>query len=163
MKSIFALFETYEDCEAAVDELLGQGFDDEEMNVVVDEEVAKTHLDVDLEAVDLKATDEYGEEAEGLDIILGTEQPLAIYPLGDVYAAGQLATILAKTAAAPDTGGFKGALVEFDVPEPVAGAYTEAVVEGAFLFWIRTGDERASEAAQILRVHNGAHVTSHAG
>jgi hypothetical protein len=163
MQSVFSLFEVYEDCEEAVDDLVEQGFDEEEINVIVDEEVAKTHLDVDLDRVDVKATDELGEEARGLDILLGVEQPVVLPGLDEVYAAGDVATVLAKTAASPDTGGLVGALVEFGVSQPIANAYIEAIEDGGLLFWLRTSDDRASEAGEILREHNGLHVTSYAG
>ena len=102
MKSVFALFDAYEDIKETVDELIAAGFDEGEMNVIVDEEVAKGHLDVNLEHVEVKATDELGEEATGLDVMLGVEQPVEVPRLGDVYAAGEIATILARTAASPD-------------------------------------------------------------
>ncbi len=162
MISVLALFERYEDCKAVVDRLMVQGFDEQHMNVIVDEEVAKTHFDVSLQQVDVKATDELGERRTGLDILLGTEQPIDVPWLGAVYAAGELATILVKTAAAPDTGGLKDALVDLDVSEPTARRYVEGILAEGLLFWIRTDDERASEAVEILREHNGRHVTSRA-
>jgi hypothetical protein len=163
MQSVFSLFETYEDCAEAVDELIEEGFDEAEMNVIADEEVAKTHLDIDPGRADVEATDELGEEAKGLDILLGVEQPVVLPGLDDVYAAGDVATVLVKTAASPDTGGLVSALVEFGVSQPIAHAYVEAMEDGGLLFWLRTGDDRASEGAEILREHNGLHVTSHAG
>jgi len=163
MQSVFSLFEAYEDCEEALDDLVDRGFDEEEINVIVDEEVTKTHLDIDLDRVDVKATDELGEEVKGLDILLGVEQPVVVPGLGDVYAAGDVATVLVKTAAGPDTGGLVGALVEFGVSQPMAHAYVEAMEDGGLLFWLRTSDNRASEGAEILREHNGLHVTSYAG
>lgn len=162
MQSVFSLFEMYEDCEGAVDELIEQGFDEVEFNVIVDEEVAKTHLDVDLGRVDVKATDELGQEAKGLDILLGVEQPVVLPGLDDVYAAGDVATVLAKTAASPDTGGLEGALVEFGVSQRIASVYVEAIEDGGLLFWLRTSDDRSSEADEILREYNGLHVTSYA-
>jgi len=163
VRSVFALFERYEDCEEALGELLEQGFEEQEMNVIVDQEVAKTNLDVSLQQVDVKATDELGERRTGLDILLGTEQPVDVPRLGAVYAAGDLATILVKTAAAPDTGGLEEALMDFSVSRPIADAYAEGILADGLLFWIRTDDERASEAGEILREHNGVHVASYAG
>jgi len=74
-----------------------------------------------------------------------------------------LATILVKSAAAPDTGDMEVALIDFNVSPPMAAAYTEGLVDGSLLFWIRTSDERSSQAAEILREHDGAHVASHTG
>lgn len=163
MKSVFALFPNYEDCQAAFEALLNEGFDRQELNVIVDEAVAKTHIDVDLSEVDVKASAEVGGRAEGLDTWLGKEQPVVVPPLDEVYAAGEMATILAKTAAAPDGGGLRNTLANFNVSDPAAKAFAEALVEGALLFWVRTEDPRASGAAKILRKHNGLHVRNYGG
>jgi hypothetical protein len=164
MQSVFSLFENYEDGRLAVDELLDEGFDEEEMNVIVDAEVAKTHMDVNLERVAIKATDELGEETTGLGIMLGTEQPVAFPPpLGDVYAAGDLATILAKTAAEPGSENLEKALEEFGIPRSMTAAYVEALTNGALLFWMRTSDEQATRVSEILRVHGGTQIVSYDG
>lgn len=133
------------------------------MNAILDVEVAKNHLEVDLDRVDVAASEELDGTGAGLDIMLGTEQPVAAPGVGDVYVAGQLATILVKTAAAPDTGDMEVALIDFNVSPAMAAAYTEGLVDGSLLFWIRASDERASEAAEILKEHGGAHVASHTG
>ncbi|MFW6082524.1 MAG: hypothetical protein ACOC8C_00575 [Chloroflexota bacterium] len=163
MKSMFALFPNYEDCQAAFEALLDERFDRQGFNVIVDEAVAKTHIDVDLSEVDVRASEKVGGREEGLDIWLGKEQPVVMPPLGKVYAAGTMATILAKTAAAPDGGGLRDTLADFNVSDPAAKAFAEAMLEGALLFWVRTEDQRASEAAEILRRHNGLHVTNYGG
>jgi hypothetical protein len=161
MKSVFSLFMAYVDCEAAVDELLQEGFDGEELNVIVDAELAKSYMDVNLERVDIQATDELGEEAMGLGVRLGAERPVRIPRLGTIYAAGKLATILAKTADAEGT--VKETLGEFGVPAPTAETYIEGVISGGLLFWIRTSDRRAAKAAEICEVHNGIQVITHGG
>jgi hypothetical protein len=159
MKSIFALFDPYQDIKDAVDELIAEGFDEEEMNVIVDEEVAKGDLDVDLQRVDVQATGELGEEATGLHVMLGVEQPVEVPRMGEVLAAGEIATILARTAAAPGEGS-ADTMEEFGVPRAMIETYIEAVIEGSYLFWIRTSDEEAPQVEDILRVHNGSHLSS---
>lgn len=161
MKSVFALFGTYEDVRDTVDELIEEGFEQEEMNVIVDEEVAKGDLNVDLQRVDVKATDELGEEATGLHVVLGVEQPVEAPRMGEVLAAGEIATILARTAAAPGGGSVADTMEEFGVPPSMTGTYIEAVIDGAYLFWIRTSDEEAPQAEEILRVHNGSNLISY--
>lgn len=167
MKSVFALFDTYAACKAAVDALLQAEFEQAEMNVLVDEEFAKAHMDVNLEHVAIQATDEVGEKSTGLDILLGVEQPVELPKLGSVYAAGKLATILAKTAAAPESGNtrdilsIEAAMDEFGVPRPQATL--TALIDGGLLFWVRTSDERAGKAAELCRLHGGLHVTEYGG
>lgn len=161
MKSIFALFTTYEDIRETVDELIAAGFDEGEMNVIVDEEVAKGHLDVNLQRVDVKATDELGQETTGLDVMLGVEQPVEVPRMGQVYAAGEIATILARTAASPGGGSVEDTMEEFGVPASMTGTYIDAVIDGAYLFWIRTGDEQASQAEEIFHDHDASHLVSY--
>jgi len=166
MKTIFGMFEGYEDARAAVDELLEKGFDQGEMNVIVDEELAKQNLEVNLETIDVKASDELGERAaEGLDAMLGVEQPVRIPQTGAVYAAGGLATMTAKAAMTPNASGqgLRPALVSLGVPQGIARTYAQGVAESTLLFWIRTSDERAREAADTLRLHHALHVDSYAG
>jgi hypothetical protein len=164
MQSIFGLFETYEHAEAAVDELLDEGFEIEEMNVVVQSGVAREYMDVNLERVDVQVTDEVGERAEPrLGTLLGAEHPVRVPGLDETYAAGKLATVLVKTAMAPGTGGFTEALVDFDVPAGTARSHTEALKRGALLFWIRVADERGAEAAHILREHHAQSVANYVG
>ncbi len=161
MKSIFALFGAYEDVRDTVDELIEEGFEQEEMNVIVDEEVAKGDLEVNLQRVDVKATDQLGEEVAGLHVMLGVEQPVEAPRMGEVLAAGEIATILARTAAAPGGGSVSDTMEEFGVPREMIETYIEAVIEGSYLFWVRTRDEEAPQAEEILRVHNGSHLAGH--
>lgn len=164
MKTIFAMFENYEDAKAAVDELLGREFDEREMNAIVLEEIAKDYMEVNLERVHVKVTEKVGEKtAVGLDHLLGTQQPVEIPGVGEVYATGELATVLSKTAAAPGAvaGSLKAALIDFGVREEVAKAYTVGIKDGGLLFWIRTSDERAPETINVLRDHEGAYVADH--
>mgnify|MGYP006288951789 CR=1 FL=1 len=136
---------------------------DAEINVIVDAEVAKSHMDVNLERAAIEATDVVGDEAMGLDIILGAERPMEVHPLGNIYAAGEIATILANAAAAPDTTGIEQMLEEFGVPSSKVGVYVETVATGGLIFWIRVDDDRASEARAILRKHNGFDIVSYDG
>ena len=163
MQSVFALFADYENGKVAVEDLLEAGFEQEEMNAILDAEVAKTHVEIDLDRVDIVKSDELDGTRAGLDVMLGTEQPVGAPGVGDVYAAGELATILVKTASAPDTGDMEVALIDFNVAPAMAAAYTEGLVDGGLLFWIRTSDERASEAAEMMRDRGGSHVGSHGG
>lgn len=165
-KTIFALFESYADAEAAVSTLVEEDFSEEEMNVLVREQLAKERLEVDLHEVDVKKSAEVGEVAvSGLPRLLGGQQPVHLPGVGDVLAAGDLATVMARSAAATATAeaGLEQALVELNVPEDLAGTFREGVEEGSVLFWIRTEEGQAPAVAGVLRRENGLHVADYAG
>lgn len=161
MKVLFALFDTYTEAKEAVGELLEQDFDFEEMNAIVLEEVAKNSMDVRLDKVDVGVTDAVdGVTVHGLDRLLGGQRAVRMPGMDDIFAAGTLATMVAKTAAAPGAadGGLVAALVDFNVPRPVAEDFFRGVQDGGVLLWVRVDDERAHEATQVLETANGRHV-----
>lgn len=166
MKTIFGLFETFDSAKEGIDALLEEALDEEQMNVVVREDVAKENLDVNLHAVDVRKSDEVGEQTvRGLAHLLGGQQPVHVPDIGDVLAAGELATILAKRASslmAPDRA-LAAALQEFSVPDAVAGDYQSGVHEGGLLFWIRLEDGQAAAAANALRTAGATNVSDYSG
>jgi hypothetical protein len=165
MKSIFALFKDYQDAEAAAADLLEKGFEEDEMNVIVHEQNAKNHMDVNLEKVKVDATNKVGEQnVHGLVRILAGQRPVRLSDVGPIYAAGEIATMLARAAANPGAvnGGLQAALVDFSVPKEVAEEFTTGIENEGVLFWIRTSDERAPEASSVLHSHKGVHVGNYA-
>ena len=165
-KTIFALFDSYSDAKAALDSLVEHDFSEDEMNVLVREQLAKEQMEVDLHEVDIQKSDEVGEVTiRGLPRLLGGQQPVHLPGVGDVLAAGNVATVMARTASSTGTAdvGLKQALVEMNVPEDLATTFREALAEGGVLFWIRTGEEKAPAAAGVLREENGRHVADYAG
>ena len=52
MKTIFALFESYDEAKAAVAELIDRHFDEGEMNVIVREPAAQAGPEADVRATD---------------------------------------------------------------------------------------------------------------
>ena len=165
-KSIFALFESDADAEAAVRTVVEDDFSEEEINVLVREQLAKERLEVDLHEVDVKKSAEVGDVAErGLPRLLGGQQPIHLPGVGDVLAGGDLATVMARSAAATATAeaGLKQSLMELNVPEDLAGTFREAVETGSVLFWMRTEEAQAPAVAGVLRRENGQHVADYAG
>lgn len=164
MKTIFALFQSYADAEEAVNGLLEENFDEEQMNVIVREDTAKENLNIDLHAADVRKTDEVGEQTiHGLQQLLGGEQPVHVPDIGPVLAAGELATILSKGASAswaPDQA-LTAVLEGFGVPGDAAEAYREGINQGGVLIWVRVEDDEAAAAAGALREQNGQHVGAH--
>ena len=166
MKSIFAQFDNYEDAQKAVDALVEEGFDEASMNAIVREQMAKRRLDVNLHEVDVMKSDAVGADtARGLTRLLGGQQPVPLPGVGEVLAGGNLATNVAQAASASGATdvGLKEALAKMGVPEETAESYRAAVEGGGVLFWIRVEDERAAEAANLLRAENGRQVSDYAG
>jgi len=165
MKVIYALFGRYADARGAVKELLDQGYNDDEMNVIVQADIAHEHMDLDFSSVGVEVTDEVGTRtSRGLDPFLAAHTPVPVPGLGEVYAAGDLATMLVKAAMVHGAGadGLQSALKDF-VPLDVAQAFAGGISRGGLLFWIRTGDERGGIAAQTLRRYHGQYVDDYVG
>lgn len=161
MKTIFALFGSYDAAHGAVESLLEREFGESEMNAIALAPTVKENMDVDLHAVDVQKSEEVGgKTAQGLAALFGGEQPVHVGEMGDLLAAGELATLMTTRAAATNNGGppMQEALEEFGVPQDVASEYARGIVEGGVLLWVRTADERAAAAASVLREQKGRGV-----
>jgi hypothetical protein len=164
MKTMFWLFDRYEHVESAVDRLVEEGFNVEDMNVLLQEEVAKEALDVDLEKVKVEVTQDVGDRTvHGLTRLLGGEQAVEIPGIGDVFASGELATVLAKTAANPGAvnGGLQAALDDFSLPGDFAHNVCTGLEGGKALLFLRTPDERAPMVASLMADQEGPPIASY--
>jgi hypothetical protein len=164
MRTIFALFEGYMEAKRAVDELISREFDEEEVNVIVQEFTARSDMDVNFRTMNAdKSAKLHGKDLKGIDGLLAGRRPTSVPGAGNVYAAGKTASIVIKTAANERSGpaGLRQALVDFDVPGEAAGFYSEGVADGGVLVWVRTEDERAAELANILSSTKGEEVANY--
>lgn len=164
MKPVFGLFESYADAQAATGELLERGFGEGEMNAIIQKEAAKSSLEVNLERVNVEVTEAIGEKTiHGLDRLIGSQQPVRISDVGEVYAGGEVATILTGTASIQGAAasGLKAALIDLGMPDQVAEACRAGIESGGVLLWIRTSDDRVAEAANVLSSHKGSYVSSY--
>lgn len=162
MKTIFGLFETYEEAAAAVDVLIEAGASVDDMNALVQAKVAKTAMDVDLSRAGVAVTEEVGErELHGLDRLVAGEQAVTLPGVGDLYAAGEMATFIAKAAQKRRAGdqGLEPALREFGIAKDMASTYFTGIERAGWLLFIRTDDEEALRLLPILREHTGKVTT----
>lgn len=159
MQTIFSGFDQFADADAVVQALLAANFPVEELNVLVDVQTAKSNLDqVNRARVHVDVTDAIGEQVlSGLALLVGNKQPVAVQGLGQVYASGQLATILASSTTAGGQSGDNAQtiLASYGVPVEKAAAYQKLVHTGGVLLWLRSEEQRVSTAAEIFRRHNG--------
>lgn len=163
MRTIFGLFPNYQSGNSAVKDLLQHGFDPKDINVIIQEMVAKNSMNVNQRKIGpQKSIPVTGSEIKGLERILGGRQPVRIEGVGPVYAAGELATTITRSASTP--GGkqntLKEALVDFDLPKDAAETFVEGIGDGDLLLFIRTSDEKAPEAAQVLRSQKSIRIAS---
>jgi hypothetical protein len=162
MKTVFSLFTDYQDAEEAVDRLLERGFDPEDMNVIVQESTADNSMDVNQRTADVQMTAEFGEQTLfGLDRILAGRQPVATTEIGKVRAAGNIASMITRTAVAPGSSmEFEEVLQDFGLKEADAQAYLNGLREGDLLFFIRSDQDRLSEVYNLLSQCKARHVSS---
>jgi hypothetical protein len=161
VKTVFTLFEEFENAYEAVDRLQDEDFDSGQMNVIVLENIAKDAMEVDLEKVKVEKTGQVGEKSvTGLDELLGGQKAVDVPNIGDVYAAGSLATMLVRSASAPGAveGGLEAALQDFNLTGEAAEGYRKGLEEGGLLFFIRSQDEKASDIVQLLRQNKGKFI-----
>ena len=164
MRTIFGMFIDAKDAKDTVQELLRAGFSEDDMNVIVEKSAAKNLIsNLDFNRAKVRRSDEVDDQTlNGLDLLLSGQQAVQIPDVGEVYASGELATVLARTASVPGAvdDGLEAALDEFGIPDPVAEEFISAVNKGNVLFFIRTEDDRASKAASTLRAGNAKRVDS---
>lgn len=138
MKTIFTLFDSETAAETAVAKLRDEGYDFAKINAVVQAGQADNAITND--------------NAPKLHHLLQGQQPVVLPDVGEVYAAGPLATTLVRTAAAPGAvdGGLAAALVDFNIDEDKAAAYQTAVQVGQILLWVRAEESQAATINHIF-------------
>jgi hypothetical protein len=152
MKAVYALFTGYGQAMEAVLELLEQGFDQEDMNVIVQDSVVKARLN------ERGAGFEEPRTPSGMDRLLAGRRSVETIDMGSVYAAGQRAAIMAENAARPGGEGIAEQLLELGVGAESAASYLDGIKGGGLLFWIITDDDHAHDASEILRSVNARQV-----
>lgn len=162
MQTIFSVFPNFADADAAVHELQEQGVNRENINVLVHAQLAKSNLDeVNLARVHVDTTGAIGQqELSGLALLVLNERPVEVRGLGQVYAAGQMATILANSTVASNQTGedVESILVTYGVPAKIAAQYQTTVANGGVLLWVRNDDQRGGTVTEILQRHHGKQV-----
>lgn len=160
MEAIFGLFGAYDQARSAVGLLIEHRFRPESMNVIVQDYVVKDWLRGLLGRANVLAT----ELKPGLDRIMAGERPVSIPDVGDVFAAGAEATTLARAASLAESRseGLEETLKNFGLPEEVAADSVADLKGGGVIFWVKSDDARAPDAAVILKEHKARHVGSYA-
>ncbi|WP_026381538.1 hypothetical protein [Afifella pfennigii] len=174
IREAVAVFDSPQDLQAAIDELLTSGFDRAELSLLASEKSVDDKLGHKYQKVaELKddpivprccyvSTESLGEAEGGL--MGGLMYVGAGVAAGAVVASGgTLALAIAWAALAGGAGGLIGAVLANWIEEHHADHLQEQLDHGGLLLWVHTRDEAHEErAAKILRRHSGRDVHVHA-
>jgi hypothetical protein len=144
--TIWGLFTSLADARGTVTELLRQGFQRDEVSVLLQAQIARRRRGR------TSGTPGGGEKGGGeLHPGLAEQQPVAVADTGPLLAAGSFA--VAVTHAAVQKGGLQGALAVTGVPLPFARAYRDGVRKGHVLVGLQASGQRERTAVAIMRRH----------
>lgn len=162
MRTVTALFDTYDHAASAVRALKDAGFSSEDISLVANNATGEIAED-DMDAGDGAAAGAgVGAVAGGGAGLLAGLGALAIPGIGPVVAGGWLlATAVGAAAGAAVggvAGGLLGALANAGVPEEQAHVYAEGVRRGGTVVSVRADDVRADTASAILQNAAGVDI-----
>ena len=155
MKTVTALFDSYQDAEEAVRELEATGVPHSDISIVANNSDGWYEEGDSSEAGDDAATGAgIGAVVGGTGGLLTGLGLMAIPGVGPVVAAGWLAATavgaVAGAVVGGATGGIVGALTNSGVPERDAHVYAEGVRRGGTLVTARVDDDLGSQAERVL-------------
>jgi hypothetical protein len=152
MRTTFALISKYEDAKHLVDQLIDKNIDKDSINIIAQKSAVENSWDVNQRTVDVDVTKAVGKKkVEGLDEMLGRQRPVRTTSAGELYAAGEMAHVIAKTVAAPgEIGSLKDALVDFGLEDQAAEQLSDGVQSGGLLIFIRAEDEDSAMVRSVL-------------
>ena len=156
--SVFAIYNTREEVERAVDALRDRGFRATDISVLWPENQGTKDL---AHEVHSKAPEGATAGAGTGALIGGTLGwlagigALAIPGIGPLIAAGPIVAALAGAGAAGAVGGITGALIGYGVPEIEAKRYEGRVRKGGILLSVHADDRDWAKRAKDLLVQSG--------
>ena len=167
------IFHTAKDLQAAIDDLLSQGFNRMDLSILASEKAIEDKLHEsyvparDLEdRVQVPTTAFVSTESigDGMGAVIGT----LVYVPGMIGAAavaasgGTLAAALAATLIAGGIGGSIGAVMAGLIGKTHSAEIEKHLLAGGLLLWVRTRDQQHEERALgILKGHNAEGVHLH--
>jgi len=161
MRTITALFDTYDHAASAVRAIRDAGIPSADISMIANNVAGE--LDADVDAGEGAAAGAgVGAVAGGGAGLLAGLGAVAIPGIGPVIAGGWLLATavgaLAGAAVGGAAGGLLGALANAGVPEEEAHVYAEGVRRGGTLVSVRADDSRADSIAAILSHAEGVDI-----
>ena len=162
MRTVTALFDTYDHATSAVRALKDAGFSTADISIVANNvagDVSEDDMDAGEGAAAGAGVGAVAGGGAGLLAGLGT---IAIPGIGPVIAGGWLLATavgaIAGAAVGGVAGGLLGALANAGVPEDEAHVYAEGIRRGGTLVSVRADDARADTAAAVLQNSAGVDI-----
>ncbi len=164
--AVFGICRTREEAENTVDELLANGFSNEDLSILMpDNEGTKDFAHEKHTKAPEGATT--GGVAGGVVVgtlgLLAGIGALAIPGLGPFIAAGPIMGALAGAGVGSAVGGFIGFLVGLGMPEYEAKRYEGLIREGGILVSVHCDNSDWVKRAKDILERTGAHDVSSAG
>ncbi|HZW02595.1 MAG TPA: YsnF/AvaK domain-containing protein [Anaerolineaceae bacterium] len=165
MKTVVGLYERFEQANDAVKALLDSGFSEDEISMVARDQEGR--YSGEIERMREKGDDisegtatgaGIGAVAGGVGGFLLSLGALAIPGIGPIVAAGPLLATLTGAGVGALAGGLIGALADLGIPEEQARYYSEGVKRGGHLVLVRTRDDKAGLAEDIMNRFNPINV-----
>lgn len=152
--AIFGIYPTRVTAEHAVDELIGEGFHNDDVSILFSSSSKSRHLTIVNSAdADVGHTGALPGATIGgvLGLLVGIGS-LAIPGVGLLIAAGPIMTMLAGAGVGGALGGLTGALIGLGIPEFEAKRYEERINDGEFLLSV-TADTNLwiGKAIEVLK------------
>src|SRR3954453_17556623 len=164
--SVFGIYASREMAENAVDRLIAQGFRNEDISVLLQDNVGTKDFahEKHTKAPEGTATGAVAGAAVGgtLGLLTGIGA-LAIPGLGPFIAAGPIMATLAGLGSGGVVGGIVGALVGMGIPEYEAKRYEGRIKEGGILLSIHCDNSDWVKKAKNLLKETGAEDVSSTG
>ncbi len=164
-KTVVGLFDDFTQVQQVIRDLQNKGFSCDDISIVANDAKGEYGKFVKTEGTKTTEMSEGAAGGAGVGAAMGGIAgllvglgALAIPGIGPVIAAGPLATTLAGAGIGAVTGGLLGALVNAGLPEEQAHAYAEGVRRGGTLLIVKTSDEMAKNASDIMNRHGAVDV-----
>lgn len=163
MKTVYALFASYEDARSAVEEILGHGLSEDDMNVLVDAAMGEEYLRDFRGMIPQREPGSTtplptGQSLFGLDYLLAGRRPVRLPDERVLIASGPLAATAVKTTPG-ERKSLRGALRDLGLDENFAQTIVNGVGAGKIFFWVRCRDDLAGP----LRMTFGRWHAEHTG
>jgi hypothetical protein len=163
---VYGLFSNRASAETAVDAFLAEGFRNEDISVLLQDNVGTKDFAHEKETKAPEGTTAgvvAGGAIGGTLGLLAGIGALAIPGIGPFIAAGPIMGTLAGLGSGGLVGGVVGALVGMGIPEYEAKRYEGRVKEGGILFSVHCDDSGWVKKAKELLKHHGAEDVSSTG
>ncbi len=163
---VIALYDTVEQAQAAINELVDNGFHRTNISLAVNDPENRytAYVDND-EDVDSGEGAGFGAVVGGLTGLVAGLVAITIPGIGPIVAAGPLAAVLGGATGAAIgatagaiTGGITASLVDMGVPEDEAQYYSEALRRGSALVTVAADGPDIGRVESILRRYNSVDV-----